>query len=83
MRFASSLNALLAYLLIATASSFAADSSPKATPFDQAQALMDSLRAKALPAPKPFGENEQDLFEAMAGGVTPVDPAFCERIKLI
>ena len=83
MRLAPSLAALLTSLLIATSSSFAADSTPKATPFDQAQALMDSLRSKALPAPKPFGENEQDLFEAMAGGVVPVDPAFCERIKLI
>ena len=83
MRLAPSLAALLTFLFVATASSFAADSTPKATPFDQVQALMDSLRAKALPAPKPFGENEEDLFEAMAGGVVPVDPAFCERIKLI
>jgi hypothetical protein len=83
MRLAPSLAALLTFLSLAMTSSFAADSAPKATPFDQAQALMDSLRAKALPAPKPFGENEQDLFEAMAGGVVPVDPAFCERIKLI
>jgi hypothetical protein len=83
MRLSPSLALLAALLLIGTAPSFAADSAPKATPFDQAQALMDSLRAKALPAPKPFGENEQDLFEAMAGGLVPVDPAFCERIKLI
>ena len=83
MRFSPSLALLAASLLIASASSIAADNPPKATPLDQAQALMESLRAKALPAPKPFGENEQDLFEAMAGGLVPVDPAFCERIKLI
>ncbi|MEY3852442.1 MAG: hypothetical protein RI910_1422 [Verrucomicrobiota bacterium] len=82
MRLAPSLAALLTFLSLAMTSSFAADSATKARPFDQAQALMDSLRAKALPTPKPFGENEQDLFEAMAGGVVPVDPAFCERIKL-
>ena len=51
MRFSTSLALLAASLLIATASSFAADSAPKATPFDQAQALMESLRAKALPTP--------------------------------
>ena len=83
MRLAHSLKALMTFLLIAKASTFAADSTSKATPFDQAQSLMESLRAKTLPSPKPFGENEQDLFEAMAGGVVPVDPAFCERIKLI
>jgi hypothetical protein len=83
MRLAPSLALLAASLLIATASSFAADSAPKTTPFDQAQALMESLRAKALPTPASFGENEQDLFEAMVGGMVSVDPAFCERIKLI
>lgn len=83
MRLAPSLAALLTFLSLAMTSSFAADSAPKATPFDQAQALMDSLRAKALPAPKPFGETEYDLFNAMESGVVPVDPAFCERIKLI
>ena len=55
MRPASSLATLLASLLIATASSFAADSAPKATPFDQAQALMDSLLAKALRGILPGG----------------------------
>jgi len=83
MRLAPSLAALLTFLSLAMTSSFAADSAPKATPFDQAQALMDSLLAKALPAPKPFGETEYDLFNAMESGVVPVDPAFCERIKLI
>ena len=61
---------------------FGAETGTKASPYDQAQALMDSLHARKPPAPKPFGETEGDLFAAMAGGMVPVDPAFCERIKL-
>jgi hypothetical protein len=82
MRLTPSLALLAALLLNATTSTFAADTATQATPFDQARALMESLRAKKLVAPKPFAENEQELFEAMASGMVPVDPAFCERIKL-
>jgi len=45
--------------------------------------LVDSLHEKKLPQPRPFDETEGDLFEAMAGGLVPADPAFCERIKLV
>ena len=45
-------------------------------------ALVNSLHEKKMPPSKPFVETEGDLFEAMAGGLVPADPAFCERIKL-
>jgi hypothetical protein len=83
MRLAPSLAVLAAFLLIGTTSSFAADSAPQATPFDKARNLVDGLADKKLPKPESFGETEFDLFDAMAGGLVPVDPAFCERIKLI
>jgi hypothetical protein len=83
MRLAPSLAALLTFLSLAMTSSFAADSAPKATPFDQALKLIDTLVDKKLPQPEPFGETEYDLFNAMESGLVPVDPAFCERIKLI
>jgi hypothetical protein len=83
MRLAPSLAVLAAFLLIGTTSSFAADSAPQATQFDKARKLVDSLADKKLPKPESFGETEFDLFDAMAGGLVPVDPAFCERIKLI
>jgi hypothetical protein len=62
---------------------FAADNAPQATQFDKARKLVDGLADKKLPKPASFGETEFDLFDAMASGVVPVDPAFCERIKLI
>ena len=64
-------------------SSFAADSAPLATQFDKARKLVGSLADKKLPKPESFGETELDLFDAMASGVVPVDPAFCARIKLV
>ncbi|MCX8530502.1 MAG: hypothetical protein ORN27_10640, partial [Rhodoluna sp.] len=45
--------------------------------------LMETLEARKLPQPKSFGDSELDLFYAMMDGLTPVDVAFCERIKLI
>ena len=83
MRLSPSLALLAASLLIGTTSSFAADSAPQAPQFAKAQKLVDSLVDKKLPKPQSFGETELDLFDAMASGVVPVDPAFCERIKLI
>jgi hypothetical protein len=83
MRLAPSLAVLAALLLIGTTPSFAEDSAPLATQFDKARKLVGSLAGKKLPKPESFGETELDLFDAMASGVAPVDPAFCERIKLI
>jgi len=83
MRLAPSLAFLATFLLIGMTSSFAADSAPLATQFEKAQKLMDTLVGKKLPKPEPFGETEFDLFDAMASGLVPVDPVFCERIKLI
>lgn len=83
MRLSPSLALLAASLLIATTTSFAADNAPLATQFDKARKLVGSLADKKLPKPQSFGETEFDLFDAMASGVVPVDPAFCERIKLI
>jgi hypothetical protein len=65
------------------AEAFAADSAPKQTFAEQATSLMETLEARKLPQPKPFGDSELDLFYAMMDGLTPVDVAFCERIKLI
>ena len=75
--------ALLAALLLNATPSFAADNVPLATQFDKARKLVDSLLDKKLPKPESFGETEFDLFDAMASGLVPVDPAFCERIKLV
>lgn len=84
MRLTSSMKAVLPCLLAMwMTAAVAGDSAPKPTPFDQAVALMDALRAKELPKPEPFGETEADFFEMMASGLVPVDPAFCKRIKLI
>ena len=83
MRLSPSLALLAASLLIGTTPSFAEDSAPLATQFDKARKLVGSLADKKLPKPASFGETELDLFDAMASGVAPVDPAFCERIKLI
>jgi hypothetical protein len=83
MRLAPSLAFLAAFLLIGTTSSSAADSAEQATQFEKARKLMDSLVEKKLPKPESFGETEFDLFDAMASGLVPVDPAFCERIKLV
>ena len=83
MRLSPSLALLATLLLIGTTPSFAADNAPQTTQFEKARKLVDSLADKKLPKPASFGENEQDLFNAMADGVVPVDPAFCERIKLI
>jgi hypothetical protein len=83
MRLAPSLAFLAAFLLIGMTSSFAADSAPLATQFDKARKLVGSLADKKLPKPESFGETELDLFDAMASGVVPVDPAFCARIKLV
>jgi len=83
MRLSPSLALLAASLLIGTTPSFAEDSAPLATQFDKARKLVGSLAGKKLPKPASFGETELDLFDAMASGVAPVDPAFCERIKLI
>jgi hypothetical protein len=84
MRFTPFIKALLPCLLIAWLTS-AATAETKAPPSRSAQAvaLVDSLHEKKLPQPKPFGETEGDLFEAMAGGLVPADSAFCERIKLV
>ena len=65
------------------AEAFAADSTPKQTFAEQATSLMETLEARKLPQPKPFGDSELDLFYAMMDGLTPVDVAFCARIKLI
>jgi hypothetical protein len=65
------------------AEAFAAESAPKPTPSDRAVRLYETLCAKKLREPEPFGENEVDLLEAMVNGIVPVDPDFCERIKLI
>ena len=83
MRLSPSLALLAASLLIGTTPSFAEDSAPLATQFDKARKLVGSRAGKKLPKPASFGETELDLFDAMASGVAPVDPAFCERIKLI
>jgi len=83
MRLSPSLALLAALMLIGTTPSFAADSAPLATQFDKARKLADSLVDKKLPRPESFGETEFDLFDAMSSGLVPVDPAFCERIKLI
>ena len=84
MRLTPFIKALLPCLLMAWLTS-AATAETKAPPSRSAQAmaLVDSLHEKKLPQPKPFGETEGDLFEAMAGGLVPADPAFCERIKLV
>lgn len=84
MRLITLRKALLPCLLMAWLTS-AATAETKASPsqFAQAIALVDSLHAKKLSQPKPFGESEGDLFEAMAGGLVPADPTFCERIKLV
>lgn len=84
MRLTSSMKAVLPCLLAMwMTAAVADDSAPKPTPFDQALATMDALRGKELPKPVPFGETEEDLFEMMASGLVPVDPAFCDRIKLV
>ncbi len=84
MRLTPFIKALLPCLLMAwLTSANAAETKTPTSPVAQAIALEDSLREKELPEPKPFGETEGDLFEAMAGGLVPADPAFCERIKLI
>jgi hypothetical protein len=84
MRFTPIIKALLPCLLMAWLTS-AATAETKAPPSRSAQAmaLVDSLYEKKLPKPEAFGETEGDLFEAMAGGLVPADPAFCERIKLV
>lgn len=84
MRLTSFMKAVLPCLLLTwLTSAIATENTPMPTPFDHAMALMDALRAKELPKPEPFGESEGDLFDAMANGHLPADPAFCERIKLI
>ncbi|NBV52834.1 MAG: hypothetical protein EBR83_04790 [Verrucomicrobia bacterium] len=65
------------------AGAFAADTAPKQTIAEQATALMETLEARKLPQPKSFGDSELDLFYAMMDGLTPIDVAFCERIKLV
>ena len=65
------------------AGAFAADSAPKQTIAEQATALMETLEARKLPVPASFGDSELDLFYTMMDGLTPIDVAFCERIKLI
>ena len=83
MRLTPFIKALLPCLLIAwLTSAIAAEAKAPTTPYAQAMALVDSLHEKKLPEPKPFGETEGDLFEAMASGMVPADAAFCERIKL-
>jgi hypothetical protein len=84
MRFTPFIKALLPCLLMAWLTSAAtAETKAPSSRSAQAMALVDSLHEKKLPQPKPFGETEGDLFEAMAGGLVPADPAFCERIKLV
>lgn len=84
MRLTPTLSGILSCLLIGgMAGAFAADSAPKQTIAEQATALMETLEARKLPQPKSFGDSELDLFYAMMDGLTPVDVAFCERIKLI
>ncbi len=84
MRLTPTLSGLLSFLLIGgMAEAFAADSTPKQTIAEQATALMETLEARKLPQPKPFGDSELDLFYVMMDGLTPVDVAFCNRIKLI
>jgi hypothetical protein len=84
MRLTPTLSGLLSCLLIGgMAEAFAAESAPKQTIDGQATALMETLEARKLPQPNPFGDSELELFEAMADGLVPVDPAFCERIKLV
>lgn len=84
MRLTPTLSGLLSCLLIGgMAGAFAADSAPKQTIAEQATALMETLEARKLPQPKSFGDSELDLFYAMMDGLTPIDVAFCERIKLV
>ena len=84
MRFTPFIKTLLPCLLMAwLTSAAAAETKAPPSPYAQAMALVDSLHEKKLPQPRPFGETEGDLFEAMAGGLVPADPAFCERIKLV
>ena len=84
MRLTPTLSGLLSCLLIGgMAEAFAADSAPKQTFAERATALMETLEAKKLPQPNPFGDSELDLFYTMMDGLTPVDVALCERIKLI
>ena len=83
MRLAPTRTCLLACLfLLGLASAVAAETSPSTSSLARAMSLVDSLHEKKLPQPRPFDETEGDLFEAMAGGLVPADPAFCERIKL-
>jgi hypothetical protein len=84
MRLTPTLSGLLSCLLIGgMAGAFAADSAPKQTIAEQATTLMETLEARKLPVPASFGDSEIDLFYAMMDGLTPIDVAFCERIKLI
>jgi hypothetical protein len=84
MRLTPTLSGLLSCLLIGgMAGAFAADTAPKQTIAEQATALMETLEARKLPVPASFGDSELDLFYAMTAGLTPIDVAFCERIKLI
>jgi hypothetical protein len=84
MRFTPALALLTSCLLIGTTSlTYATDKARKATPYTQVCTLVESLRAQKLATPAVFGETEYDLLEAMVSGVVPVDPSFCERIKLI
>jgi hypothetical protein len=84
MRFTPFIKAMLPCLLMAWLTSAAtAETKTPPSPCAQAMALEDSLHEKKLPKPEAFGETEGDLFAAMAGGLVPADPAFCERIKLV
>jgi hypothetical protein len=84
MRLAPTLSGLLSCLLIGgMAEAFAADNAPKQSIAEQAIGLMETLEARKLPQPNPFGGSDLDLFYTMADGLTPVSVAFCERIKLI
>jgi len=84
MRLTPTMSGLLSCLLIGgMAGAFAADSAPKQTIAEQATTLMETLEARKLPVPASFGDSEIDLFYAMIDGLTPIDVAFCERIKLV
>ena len=84
MRLTPFIKTLLPCLLMACLTTTnGAETKTPPSPYAQAMALVDSLHEKKLPKPEAFGETEGDLFEAMAGGLVPADPAFCERIKLV
>lgn len=84
MRFTPALALITSYLLIgATSLTHASDKTLKESPYTQVYTLVESLRAQKLATPAVFGETEYDLLEAMVSGVAPIDPSFCERIKLI